>query len=103
MAIALIILIRLVQLYTWLLIFRIVVEMIASFSRSWRPPRWFTLIAEPIFRVTDPPVKLLRRLIPPLTLGGGIGLDISVLVLFFILQLLSWALSMGAAALINAG
>ena len=41
--------------------------------------------------VTDPPVKALRKLIPPVQLGG-VGLDVSVLVLFFGLQLLSMVL-----------
>ena len=59
------------RIYSFILIVRIVVEMIASFSRSWRPPRWFALAAEPFFVVTDPPVKALRKLIPPLNLGAA--------------------------------
>ena len=73
--------------YTLVLIARIVIEMIQSFSRSFSPPKWFYVLAEPIFMVTDPPVKLLRRVIPPLPLGN-IRLDISVIVLFFILSIL---------------
>ncbi|QYH20560.1 YggT family protein [Corynebacterium aquatimens] len=64
-------------------IIRIIVEMIQSFSKHFDPPRWFVLVAEPLFVITDPPVKALRRLIPPLRLGGGVGLDLSVIVLFF--------------------
>ncbi|QPK80364.1 YggT family protein [Corynebacterium lizhenjunii] len=78
----------LIQLYTLLVIIRVVVEMIASFSRSFSPPRWFSMIAEPIFKVTDPPIHLLRRAIPPLQLGG-VALDVSVLVLFVLLNLLA--------------
>ena len=66
------------RIYSFILIVRIVVEMIASFSRSWRPPRWFALAAEPFFVVTDPPVKALRKLIPPLNL-----------VLFFALEVIA--------------
>ncbi|MDY3127813.1 MAG: YggT family protein [Corynebacterium sp.] len=77
----------LLRVYTIVLIIRIIVEMIQSFSRRFSPPRWFVLIAEPMFVVTDPPVKALRRIIPPVQLGG-VGLDLSVLVLFFILQVL---------------
>ena len=86
------ILLLLVRIYTWILIFRIIIEMIGSFSRDFRPPRWFSLMSEPLFLVTDPPVKALRRLIPPLRLGN-IGLDMSVLVLFFALQLVQILLS----------
>ncbi|KAB1502509.1 YggT family protein [Corynebacterium sp. 320] len=83
----LLLLIYLIRLYIFLLLVRIVVEMIQSFSRNWRPPRWFSIVAEPIFKVTDPPVRALRRLIPPIQLGG-VALDVSVLVLFFGLQIL---------------
>lgn len=77
----------LIGIYTWVLVARIVIEMIQSFSRSFTPPKWFYYIAEPVFMITDPPVKLLRRVIPPLPLGN-VRLDLSVLVLFFILSIL---------------
>lgn len=67
--------------------------MIQGFSRNWQPARWFILIAELLFMVTDPPVKALRKLIPPVRIGG-VGLDVSILVLFFGLQVLMVALSM---------
>lgn len=76
-----------IDIYMYVLIARIVIEMIQSFSRSFAPPKWFYVVAEPIFMVTDPPVKLLRRVIPPLPLGN-VRLDISVIVLFFILSIL---------------
>lgn len=83
---ALSVLVVVVQVYTFLLLARVIIEMIQSFSRQWRPSKAFSVIAEPLFVVTDPPVKLLRRLIPPVRLGG-VALDVSVLVLFFILQI----------------
>ncbi|AGS35223.1 hypothetical protein B841_08750 [Corynebacterium maris DSM 45190] len=70
-----------------ILIARLITEMIQAFSRSFSPPRWFMMVAEPIFVLTDPPVRMLRRWIPPLRMGG-VSLDLSVLVLFFILQIL---------------
>ena len=42
-----------------------------------------SVILEVIFTITDPPVKLLRRLIPPVSLGG-IRLDLSIMVLLFV-------------------
>lgn len=84
-----IILYTLLSLFSLAVIIRIVVEMIQSFSRSFAPPRWFVWLAEPIFMITDPPVKLLRRLIPPLRMGN-VALDISVLVLFILLGVLQW-------------
>lgn len=84
-------LLLLLRLYILILILRIIIEMVQSFSRQWRPQRWFSICAEPIFVVTDPPVKGLRKLIPPVQLGG-VGLDVSILVLFFGLQLLAMVL-----------
>lgn len=75
------------QIFVLILIARIVIEMIQSFSRNFQPPRWFVYIAEPLFMITDPPVKALRRVIPPLQLGN-VSLDMSVIVLFIILSLL---------------
>nr|WP_205908281.1 YggT family protein [Corynebacterium ammoniagenes] len=83
----------LLRLYTLVLIIRIIIEMIQSFSRQFNPPRWFMVIAEPLFVITDPPVRALRRLVPPMQMGG-VALDMSVLVLFIILQLLQFLVQM---------
>ncbi|APT82311.1 YggT family protein [Corynebacterium ammoniagenes] len=88
-----IILLALLRLYTLVLIIRIIIEMIQSFSRQFNPPRWFMVIAEPLFVITDPPVRALRRLVPPMQMGG-VALDMSVLVLFIILQLLQFLVQM---------
>ncbi len=77
-----------VSLYSWILLARIVIEMIQSFSRQFNPSRWFMMVAEVLFVVTDPPVKALRKVIPPLQLGG-IALDVSIIVLFLLLSILS--------------
>ncbi|MGY0497785.1 YggT family protein [Nocardia sp. FBN12] len=70
-----------------LLISRVIVEFIRSFARDWRPTGVVVIVLEAIFTVTDPPVKLLRRLIPPVNLGG-IRLDLSIMVLLFLVFIL---------------
>ncbi|MCB1287594.1 MAG: YggT family protein [Mycobacterium sp.] len=67
-------------LFWLLLIARIVVEFIRSFSRDWRPRGATVVILEGIMTVTDPPVRLLRRIIPQLTIGA-VRLDFSIMVL----------------------
>lgn len=69
------------QVFWFLLLARIIVEMIQSFSRDWRPSGVMAVIFEILFTITDPPVKALRRLIPPVRLGA-VALDLSVIVLF---------------------
>ncbi len=74
-------------LFWLLLIGRVVVEFIRSFARDWHPTGFMVVILEAIFTVTDPPVKFLRRIIPPLNLGG-VRLDLSIMVLLFIVFIL---------------
>ncbi len=58
----------------WLLLIgRIIVEFIRTFARDWKPTGFVVVVLEAIFTVTDPPVKLLRRLIPPAFAGGACG------------------------------
>lgn len=77
-----------VLFFFWLLLIgRIVVEFIRSFARDWHPRGLVVVVLEVVFTITDPPVKLLRRLIPPVNLGG-IRLDLSIMVLFFIVFVL---------------
>lgn len=87
-----IILILILRIYSWILIARIIIEMIQSFSRQFNPPRWFMVLAEPLFMVTDPPVRALRRFIPPLRMGG-VALDVSIIVLFLLLSVLMMVVS----------
>ena len=63
-----------------LLLARIVLEIITSYARSFRPRGLVLVLFETVFTVTDPPVKLLRRWIPPLRLGA-VSLDLSILIL----------------------
>lgn len=80
-----------IQVFWYMLLARIVVEMIASFSRGWSPKGFFAVVAEALFTITDPPVKALRRVIKPVRLGQ-VSLDLSVLVLFLILMVLRMVL-----------
>lgn len=66
-----------------LLIARVVVEFIRSFSRDWHPKGMTVVILEIIMTLTDPPVRLLRRLIPQLTVGA-VRFDLSIMVLLLV-------------------
>jgi len=75
------------QIYVIILIARIVIDYVFIFAREWRPKGVVLVIVEAIFTVTDPPLKALRRVIPPLRIGG-ISLDLAFLVLFILVQVL---------------
>ena len=72
----------------WLfLLARLVFDLVQAFARDWRPRGPLLILLEAIYSVTDPPLKLLRRIIPPLRIGQ-VSLDMAFLVLFIALQLL---------------
>lgn len=77
----------LIWLYLMLLIARMVIGLILVFSRDFQPRGIALIIFESVFSVTDPPLKALRRIIPPLRIGQ-ISLDLAFLVLFIALQIL---------------
>lgn len=72
----------------WLLLTaRVVVELVRAFAREWRPAGGVAVALESIYTVTDPPVRLVRRLIPMVRIGG-VGLDLSIMVLLLVVFIL---------------
>ena len=80
-------------LYLLLLIGRLIFSWIQAFSRSWAPHGPLLVIAEGVFTATDPPLRLLRRFIPMLRLGS-VALDLSFMVLFFVVLFLIRAVTL---------
>jgi len=70
-----------------ILIARFVIDLVQMLSRSWQPKGFVLLICEGIFTITDPPLNALRKVIPPLKMGG-VALDLSFLVLVIGIQIL---------------
>lgn len=75
------------QIFLWMLLARFVIDLVMSFSRSWKPKGLMLVIAEVTFTVTDPPLKLVRRLLPNLKFGGA-QIDLSFGVVWFACVLL---------------
>ncbi len=81
-----------VFLYLLVLVGRVVFDWIRMFARDWRPRGPVLLVAEPVYTLTEPPLRALRKVIPPLKLGG-ISLDLSFMVLFIGVYILYAVLS----------
>jgi YggT family protein len=60
---------------------RFVTEWVQVFARSWSPRGALLVALEGVYSVTDPPIKALRRVIPPLRIGN-FALDLSMLLVF---------------------
>lgn len=72
-------------LFLFLLIGRLILEYVFLFARNWRPQGPVVVLLELIYSVTDPPLKALRRVIPPLRLGN-FSLDLAFFVLFILVN-----------------
>jgi YggT family protein len=53
---------------------RFVLDLAQSFSRGWRPRGAVLVIAEIAYTVTDPPIRAVRKILPPVRLGS-VALD----------------------------
>ena len=74
-------------LYLLLLIGRLIIDMLQAYSRSWSPSGGLAIVAEIVFTVTDPPLRLLRRYLRPVRLGS-VALDLSYTLLFLVIVVL---------------
>lgn len=77
----------LLTIYFFILIGRLIFEWVQVFARDWRPRGVILVVAEAIYTVTDPPLRAIRRVIPPLRLGG-VAIDLAFLVLILLVSIL---------------
>jgi YggT family protein len=78
-----------ILLFIGLMWARLFFDLGASLARSWRPKGPLLVIAEFAYLVTDPPMKLVRRVVPPVRIGS-IALDLSWTIVVLVALILSW-------------
>jgi YggT family protein len=77
----------LLYLFLIVLLARFVLSAVLQYGRRWQPGRGASAGLESVWSVTDPPLKALRRVIPPLRIGT-VSIDLASLVLLVILFVL---------------
>ncbi len=70
-----------------LLIARFVLDWVQMLARQWRPRGLVLVICEGLYSITDPPLRAVRRAIPPLRLGT-VMLDLSPMILLIAIVIL---------------
>lgn len=77
------------MLYLYLLVLfaRLIISWVQVFSREWRPSGPMLVIAEAVYTLTDPPLNALRRVLPPVRIGG-VALDLAFFVLILLVYIL---------------
>ncbi|NCT89964.1 YggT family protein [Cellulomonas sp. APG4] len=81
-----------VLLFVVLMLVRLVLEWIQVFARDWRPRGVVLVVAEAAYTVTDPPLRAVRKVVPPLNLGG-LRLDLAFVIVMFVAWILLSVLS----------
>jgi YggT family protein len=70
-----------------LLIARFVLDWVQMLAHSWRPRGLVAVLCEGLYSITDPPLRAVRGVIPPLRLGG-VMLDLSPMILIIAIYVL---------------
>lgn len=73
--------------YLILLLSRLCADWVQNFSRSWSPRGPVLVGLEVIYSLTDPPIRLIRRVVPPLRLGT-VAIDLSIFLVLVVCYVL---------------
>jgi YggT family protein len=74
-------------LFVILMIFRLVMDYVFMLARSFRPQGAFAIACELTYSATDPPIKAVRKVLPPLRVGN-ISLDLAFMVVLIVTYVL---------------
>lgn len=75
------------QIYFYLMIARLVADLVLSVNPNWHPKGLLLVLVELVFTLTDPPLKLVRRFIKPMRFGA-VALDFGWTIVIFAIGLL---------------
>lgn len=75
------------SIYLIILIGRLVFDFVQIFARDWRPSGVVLILVEGIYTVTEPPLRLIRKVVPPIRIGQ-VSLDLGFLILLIGIQIL---------------
>lgn len=92
MPILLLVLYVAINLFILVMWVRLVFDLIASANRGWRPSGPGLVIAEVAYTVTDPPIKAVRRVVPPVRVSD-IRLDLSWTIVMLVALILSFVVA----------
>ena len=70
-----------------LLIFRLIMDYVFMLARGFRPQGLLAMALELAYTATDPPLKAVRRVLPPLRIGS-VSLDLGFTVVLFVTYIL---------------
>jgi|DEB19_MinimDraft_2_1074335.scaffolds.fasta_scaffold29881_2 YggT family protein len=75
------------QIFFLAMVGRLIIDLLLSVNRSWRPSGLVLVLVESVMTVTDPPIKAVRKVIKPVRLGAiqlDLGWTVIVFAVFFL-------------------
>lgn len=75
------------QVFFFAMMGRLIVDLLLSVNPSWRPKGFVLILVELVMTVTDPALKLVKRIIPPIRMGViqfDLGWTLIVMAIFFL-------------------
>lgn len=87
------ILVKTLEIYMWVLVVRVVLSFVQLFKPGWSPPPVMMPFVDLIYGLTEPPLQLLRRVIPQ---PMGMPIDLSFIVLFILVRMTTQVIKAGA-------
>lgn len=67
------------RIYTYVLWARLILDWVRVLKRDFRPKGFFLILSELVYTLTDPPLRVVRKVLPPIRIGT-IMLDVAWLV-----------------------
>lgn len=77
-----------ISVYMTILFIRMILDWVGFLAPRWYPRGVVASLIRVVYQLTEPPLRWLRRYIPPIPLGPGMSLDMSFIVLYFALIVL---------------
>jgi YggT family protein len=74
---------------------RLVFDWVRALQPSWRPRGAALVAAEAAYSITDPPIRAVRRIIPPIRIGGA-RLEFSWSIVMLVCIALIWGVGLFA-------
>lgn len=74
-------------LFMMMLLARIVISLAMAFARDWRPTGAALVAVESVLTVTDPPIRAVRKVVPPLAIGQ-VRIDLAFIIVFLAVSML---------------
>ena len=56
-------------LYFFVMWGRFALDIVQAYNRSWRPRGGLLVVSEVVYTLTDPPIRTVRKALPPLRMG----------------------------------